>query len=1276
MRWWEPKIAVEKSYNFSTNPEAKRWLKEVTWPTTAGKIQVVDDFKYLGAQVSMGTKISAKVITRRFLKAARMARKIGALNLSRTQREVTIMTKILPFALYGIEQANPTESSIKELTAAILDALVGKGAKRSVDLTFCTVRLGGRELDPAVLIVTNRVLALRRAQARREETKEEAQKLIRMYEAAKKKKGTTKNQEEGHEDTEPAPHPNQASRVNWLQRISPHGPIGLLIQSLSMIGARIGEDGVIKMNDEADVDIFSYPYQALQYILCERARQRRTTAAAAKSDRREFLQEIDTSILIKAQAKLDPDQAKYIAYLHRGGEWDKALIKQKIDHSTDDVCRYCGRESQTLDHLVWECGHFQELRKRCAPGFGENWTGQLPWCIRRGIPPALRIDENRSFWGQAFPQQLTDVESAFLGIQHELPRDTAGYSIWRQAAVSGKSVRQCMEEYRSGEAQGEGGWPDVPGIIEGAPPCQPMMYTDGALKMPRHRDLSIGGCGIWFPDDQQDERGVSMDIALRFLHHEPWKGGHAFWAPLRGLWQTAARAELAALVLASHCAKPIHIGIDNKGVVDKANMLLQIAQEKRQADGSLPKKPLKKPFTLQADGDLWQQWWKIVEARTPESIAITKVKGHATDQMVQEGKVRAQDKAGNDEAVSAADKAVHSHKPGIMSFITKIQERQEAYAELIRQAMVLNCTVAKRIREDEHGHKDTPEPASHNWTLEPVTFKGPLCYPEDNGQLVELKIMQPPRGNHQYKSQMSQLCGIAEFLSALRWELATEERPGGISWIELYAIFQLSGWDWHYTRDYFRIQREKDRQDPRSAEARMIKHRGRRQAEDDATPSAKVRTQNTCRADLDEFKRRTRFLLRHSEDMLTKIVFTQAQDHGNTRLLHLGFLGHLPCIRATPHISKELAIRVTAALLMLRPNTSLKTVNNAQESMRAPCTEGAVQIQLKRIKIWMLQPARWRKMLSWIPAYCGNEAKREEQRSRQKHEDRVGRDAIEDGKSVKIRKKSSCTDRDEERVDPRGNVRNTGEAEMQDDPCESSVGITTVMQANPCANTGATNPHASQTRANPRRTTDNGKAQNQDNPWSDGGGKGGKEQGERANPRDSNKEQPAQIRANPRGGKKCRAQEKHEERDNPRNSADDSPRRHQQGKDTHAATMGGDATKKEDGRSTKRHMEQQEPETRGIKQRITKKDENAIAQEDATGKNKHRKREEETETGGECNKKARANDCMHKQHTASTYQGGAQDFPQRCTINTTTKGDEGALSQTIYREEPYTPTST
>ena len=65
--------------------------------------------------------------------------------------------------------------------------------------------------------------------------------------------------------------------------------------------------------------------------------------------------------------------------------------------------------------------------------------------------------------------------------------------------------------------------------------------------------------------------------------------------------------------------------------------------------------PTKRTWSQEKDGDLWELFAKLVRQRGPNSVKITNVKGHATEEMAQQGKVKAEEKKGNDYADEAAD---------------------------------------------------------------------------------------------------------------------------------------------------------------------------------------------------------------------------------------------------------------------------------------------------------------------------------------------------------------------------------------------------------------------------------------------------------------------------------------------------------------------------------------------------------------------------------------------------------------------------------------------
>ena len=106
--------------------------------------------------------------------------------------------------------------------------------------------------------------------------------------------------------------------------------------------------------------------------------------------------------------------------------------------------------------------------------------------------------------------------------------------------------------------------------------------------------------------------------------------------------QTVQRAELWGVIAALQASKPVHLGVDNANVVGHVGRVLA-------------GRKFGKPLELLVDGDLIGLVRRLVDIRGPGTTAISKVKGHADEGLVREGRVRELDKAGNDLADRAAD---------------------------------------------------------------------------------------------------------------------------------------------------------------------------------------------------------------------------------------------------------------------------------------------------------------------------------------------------------------------------------------------------------------------------------------------------------------------------------------------------------------------------------------------------------------------------------------------------------------------------------------------
>ena len=117
-------------------------------------------------------------------------------------------------------------------------------------------------------------------------------------------------------------------------------------------------------------------------------------------------------------------------------------------------------------------------------------------------------------------------------------------------------------------------------------------------KTPPYRIWRWGG-GIWIPDHTEQELEECMRDNKRFVECTSRNGGMAMYFPLCGPWHSSTRAEAGALILAAQINRPIHIGIDNKAVVDKSNQILRKATQLAQSDTPSRRRPFRRHWGLQ-----------------------------------------------------------------------------------------------------------------------------------------------------------------------------------------------------------------------------------------------------------------------------------------------------------------------------------------------------------------------------------------------------------------------------------------------------------------------------------------------------------------------------------------------------------------------------------------------------------------------------------------------------------------------------------------------------
>ena len=121
------------------------------------------------------------------------------------------------------------------------------------------------------------------------------------------------------------------------------------------------------------------------------------------------------------------------------------------------------------------------------------------------------------------------------------------------------------------------------------------------------------------------------------------------------------------------------------------------------------------------NGDLWSFFAKSTQARGAQAVRLSKVKGHATQEMVEKGTVRETDKMGNDEADVGADEGAVGEQQELSTAARKYATRQWRYKVFMARVHQYIIHLRKAYREKmdakENGqpiwrckHKEAPNP--------------------------------------------------------------------------------------------------------------------------------------------------------------------------------------------------------------------------------------------------------------------------------------------------------------------------------------------------------------------------------------------------------------------------------------------------------------------------------------------------------------------------------------------------------------------------------------
>ena len=703
--------------------------------------------------------------------------------------------------LYGCEVGQLKEALTNAANAAILKCVTKKAGNRSKPFTF-TTGSHGNDLDVEINVLYRRAMSIRRMIAKDEQVEIKAAKIIRNYSKAEYPGAKQPNIDVAA--LEPVPsHQRRYHRPPF----SPRGPVGMLLLALFKVGACLDHSLIIRMPNEAPIDIVNTPIQQLQATIWQMGRSSRIKESAGTRNEHVGIYEIDMMATCSLDNQLDKSQAILLKVCQSVGAWDLDALAH-LGNGHTNQCPDCNTNVKCdTRHLICHCPHFDKERYEGDEGLRKIPLEALPHPIINGIAPAMTADFEATFWGQRMPTTLDKQAEAEIGInrhinivkattqallasyksqltdiwQSDLIKRTAGKLNARQFFQHLMTTRYSMDKEHHDTEEHNDSAPDEPNV-----------FADGSYKNPKARYYGLLGYGVYWAHRCEESAPVEQherDIMDGSEHH---KDGCIIFGHLKGLRGSSTRAELASIILALAKYGPMHIGCDNLNAVKGLKCIIQHIHNmrSRKVQGKRTNaKPFRTSFSLTTDGDLWNDIHQRMLAKQSGAVAITWVGAHATQEHIREGITTIQNKVGNDAADTAADKGVGSHGDATVEISYLLAARQAKYNKFMQriQRMVIRVRTAEkeaRPKKETDANPFGNKPSVHVALPFANLHKHVPQTPWHRIKMANLSIIDK---TIKVMLQPTTIEQIWVFLNNITLQ-STEATDSGITWLELLML--------------------------------------------------------------------------------------------------------------------------------------------------------------------------------------------------------------------------------------------------------------------------------------------------------------------------------------------------------------------------------------------------------------------------------------------------------------------------------------------------------
>jgi len=327
--------------------------------------------------------------------------------------------------------------------------------------------------------------------------------------------------------------------------------------------------------------------------------------------------------------------------------------------------------------------------------------------------------------------------------------------------------------------------PKVDCAAGSSPPPFPNAWSDGSWLHGATGHFSIGSFGCWHPDRRTDEVDSEEADFAREVELPSWMArGLPLAGPLLGRFGSSTRAEIAGGIAVLTRPGPVHVGTDSTAFLTKAEAILRS-----------PDIQPRRPFALQADGDLWETFTRVVMQKGPDSICLSWHKAHASFRQFMLGQVSPHASLMNAMADWCAAQGLKvAGLEGLCKFLKYHACKQQRFIELL---VDINLLILRVLDNDEQ-RRLCPDSlptihqliATSNAQSNADELANEYNCP-DFYSGFELGIVEPNEVGLD-DVQISILDQLYLFWRNARFLQASEGQQG-TSWIEIYARYQFLG---------------------------------------------------------------------------------------------------------------------------------------------------------------------------------------------------------------------------------------------------------------------------------------------------------------------------------------------------------------------------------------------------------------------------------------------------------------------------------------------------